>query len=291
MFTSEGKKKAASSAKPEAARPPPKTFILLQWLTIRRNAFTKKSRSFLQLAKERRFDEICYVLQRKTEINWLIVSEDSRVSTFESLHALCLFRPTASVVQAVIDTLKATVSKNVDATMVVDKRGRTPLHMAAASGCSTAVMDLLMRENTAVLTLDHEGRYPLHWACTYNPGRGSKKNADDRVQVIRQLIEAYPVSVVTKDREGNTPMILATKNKADKRILAALHFVARILPVNVAKDPASTVTESTIEIPQEAVCSYGDDDDDVSSVGSRGVSRHPRRYMNTEQKSPNLVFI
>lgn len=289
MFKSKVKGEHAYSAEPKASCQMNKRFILFGWLTRHRDVC--KSRSFLQMAKERRFEEICNVLQQQKEKNWLNAWEDSREPAYESLHALCMYRPTATVVQAVIDTLQATVCRNVDATMLVDAHGRTPLHIAAASGCSSAVIELLMRKNTAILTLDNGGRYPLHWACTFNPGRGGLKREDDRVEVIKKMIEAYPVSVLTKDKKGNTPANLATANEADKRILAALHFVARILPVNVAKDPASSITETTCEIPQEALCSYDDCDDDLSSIGSKGVTSHKRCYLNSEQKSPNLIFL
>jgi Ankyrin repeats (many copies) len=300
VSSTKAKSKAKPKPKPQPevplSLPRPKTFILFRLLALRRNLGAKKPLSFIRLVKERRFDEICHILEQQplgSNSSWLNVTKHSRVSKYESLHALCMYRPTVAVVQAVIDTLKATTTvgvdkNNIDVTMVVDAQGRTPLHIAAASNCSVQVIQLLMRDNTAVLTKDHARRYPLHWACA-KPG-SKKKLVDNMVQVINSLIEEYPISVIAMDHEGNTPMDLATANKADKQILAALRFVAKILPANVSKSPSNSLgTATTYQIPREAYCDE-DDDDDLSSVGSQGVSRHAQRYFNGKQRSPNLLF-
>jgi hypothetical protein len=92
---------------------------------------------------------------------------------------------------------------------------------------------------------------------------------------------------------------LAAAAQADERILSALRFVKKILPSNGLLDhTASIETDSTRggggadDVPatlETALCA--DDDDDLSSVGSRGVSRHVRRYMSVDQKVPSLVIL
>jgi hypothetical protein len=263
------------------------------------NEKSKKSLSFLRLAKERRFDEIIAVLKQLSNNSsateaWLTLANNDKfhvVSSCESLHALCMYRPTVAVVQAVMEALSRIHNNNVDVTVMVDAAGRTPLHICAAFGACVQVTELLMKDSTAVLTPDHARRYPLHWACAHPHGgqKLNKKSTDNMVEVISKLIEAYAVAVISQDKNGHSPLDLAGAALADERILSALRFVIKILPSNGLFDhTASIETESVHEVPQVAVC---DDDDDLSSVGSRGVSRHVRRYMSVDQKVPSLVIL
>jgi Ankyrin repeat len=265
-----------------------------------------KVASFLRLARERRFDEIVHILNKAKDNKafieaWLNVSQDSRVSTCESLHALCMYRPTAAAVRTVIRSIELTLGSNVvaDATLVTDASGRTPLHVAVACGCSLEVIEVLLRdESEAVWTLDYSNRYPLHWACTKpNGSRSTKDDIENMVLVINRLMEAYAMAVISKDQQGLTPMDLAVEAKADERILKALQFVTNILPKNKSHpfilSSGSTRTESTV--PCAAICVLSDDQSDgLSSVGSRGVSRHARRHRSRSRflkRIPNLVFL
>jgi Ankyrin repeat len=263
--------------------------------------------SYLRLARERRFDEIVQILNRAKDNKplieaWLNVSQDARVSTCESLHALCMYRPTPAAVRAVIRAIELTLGSNVvaDATLVTDASGRTPLHIAVACGCSLDVVEVLLRDDSeAVWTLDYSNRYPLHWACTKpNGSRSTKEDVENMVLVINRLMEAYAMAVISKDQQGHTPMDLAVEAKADPRILKALQFVTNILPKksntsHPSKGSGSTRTESTV--PCEAICIMRDDQSDgLSSIGSRGVSRHARRNRSRSvfgRKIPNLVFL
>jgi ankyrin repeat protein len=273
---------------------------------------SKKSLSFLRLAKERRFDEIIAVLKQLSHNSaatdaWLTLANNDKfhvVSSCESLHALCMYRPTMAVVQAVMEALARIHHNNVDVTVMVDAAGRTPLHICAAFGASADVTELLMRDSTAVLTPDHARRYPLHWACAHPHGCGSNTNKtqhkkaseDNMVEVINKLIEAYAVAVISPDKNGHSPLDLAAAAQADGRILSALRFVKKILPSNGLLDhTASIETDSrgggADDVPATLDTVCADDDDDLSSVGSRGVSRHVRRYMSVDQKVPSLVIL
>jgi hypothetical protein len=229
------------------------------------------------------------------------------------MQELCTHRPTVTVVQTVMDALVSIHhgnGNNVDPTTIVDAKGRTPLHIAATFGCSLDVVALLMAGNsTAALTKDLAGRYPLHWACAHSVSsyalskKAQKKAADSMVQVINALIEAYVVAAVVKDQAGHTPLDLAVAAHADPRTIAALQLVAKILAANNNNNGAnkntnktsSTSTKSTYEImPVKVAVFDGDNDDDVSSVGSRGVSRHVGRHMSTTTTTPkgsNRLFL
>jgi Ankyrin repeats (3 copies) len=307
------KSKMIRSSKPN---PPSKQFVLFRWLfgwhkrTPTKNDFhVKKPVSYLRLARERRFDDIILYLRQAKENKalieaWLNVSQKSRVSTCESLHALCMYRPTAEAVQEVLRAIERTLGPNVvaDPKLVTDASGRTPLHIAVACGCSIEVVEVLLRDDSeAVWTLDYSNRFPLHWACTKPNGiRSSMKEIENMVLVINRLMEAYAVAVISKDQDGRTPTDLAIAAKADYRIIKAFQFVTNILPKNITGHPTpkgskdgSAGTDTTDEMPREAICIFNDDaSDGISSIGSRGVSRHRRRRSRSIlRKIPNLVFL
>ena len=304
------------------------------------------SASFLRLARERRFDDIVTVLAQSSPTfisTWLQVQQVSRSSICECLHALCLYRPTPSAVRAVqvaiqsaytyipnpstgtIDTTTTTPTNGclfsngmvVNAALVTDAHGRTPLHIAVACGCSFAVVDLLLHDDyEAAYMMDHTNRYPLHWACTCSYLMSNAKSyssrereIDDVVKIINRLMEIYAVAVLSKDDMGCTPLDIAKSVvNADPRIVRALQFVKNILPVKKRikshPDEATVITGGGMtKYPmREAICIYHNDSDDndndrhyhhhnfmddVSSIGSRGVSKaRPRRARRTRSESP-----
>ena len=278
--------------------------------------------SYLRLARERRFDDIITVLtQSSTTLiaSWLQVQQETRTSICECLHALCLYRPTPTVVKAVQDAIKSahiysTIHKNtpaiavgladtdtgrvatVNAALVTDSHGRTPLHIAVACGCSFAVVETLLEDGfEAAYMMDHNNRYPLHWACTCSFTKANSKSIRSRehevnnaVKIINRLMEIYAMAVISKDNMGCTPLDIAIAAKADQRIISALQFVKNILPMKKRTksqpDEPTIFTRGTMNYPiQEAICMY--DDDDVSSIGSRGISK-PRRCRRTRSESP-----
>jgi ankyrin repeat protein len=257
----------------------------------------------------------------------LQVQQASRSSICECLHALCLYRPTPSAIKAVQDAIKSAHTHNtvvlpspsvgtigttttagcisdcvvVNAALVTDAHGRTPLHIAVACGCSFSVIDLLLQDDyEAAYMMDHTNRYPLHWACTCSymtstPKSYSNKEreVDNAVKIINRLMEIYAMAVISKDDMGCTPLDIAKSVNADSRIISALQFVKNILPVKKRikshPDEATVITSGISKYPtREAICIYHDDHnfmDDVSSIGSRGVSK-ARRRRRTRSESP-----
>jgi hypothetical protein len=257
--------------------------------------------SFIRLARERRFDEIIQYLQMEKVpsskiYDWLKVHQESRSSTCECLHAICMYRPNIEVVQVVRDAiethsrstnaLKSDVFCIVNATLVTDALGRTPLHVAVACGCSYKVVDaLLYDDHEAVYMMDHTNRYPLHWACCFTPRCTNKpsqeKEIDNIVRIINRLIEIYAMAVISIDERGCTPMDLAISHQADNKIIQALQFVTNILPTKYgnisSKDHYTYEVDDETKVPQD----IGDPNDiifldDISSIGSRGVSKGRR---------------
>ena len=295
--------------------------------------------SFLRLARERRFDDIVTVLTQSSTSSpaflatWLQVQQASRSSVCECLHALCLYRPTPIVVKVVQEAIKLAYTHNavvmapsttspsvgtigtitttgcisdcvvVNAALVTDAHGRTPLHIAVACGCSFEVIDLLLQDDCeAAYMMDHTNRYPLHWACTCTSMTATAKSyssrereVDNIVQIINRLMEIYAMAIISKDDMGCTPLDIAKSANADPRIVRALQFVKNILPVKKRikshPDEATVITGAMSKYPtREAICIYDDNHnftDDVSSIGSRGVSKaRCRRVRRTRSESP-----
>lgn len=289
------------------------------------SAMNPVTTSFLRLARERRFDDIVTVLTQSSptfKASWLQVQQGSRTSICECLHALCLYRPTPTVVKVVQDAIKtahthtivAGVSPSVgtinttttgcisdcivNAALVTDAHGRTPLHVAVACGCSFAVIEILLQDDTeAAYMMDHSNRYPLHWACTCShiaaiaKSYGSReREVDNVVKIINRLMEIYAMAVISKDDMGCTPLDIAKLANADQRIINALQFVKNILPVKKRikshPDEATVIIGGMTKYPiREAICIYNDDHtfmDDMSSIGSRGISKARRRRTRSE---------
>jgi Ankyrin repeat len=337
------------SSIPEVISPRRTRFLWLRWIlrgfrtvrttheTIQKNTKSIHSRtlmiphnvSFLRLARERRFDEIIQYLQMDKSSSsssmiyeWLQVHQESRSSTCECLHAICMYRPSAEVVQVVrnaieihsrsSNALKTDVFCVVNATLVTDASGRTPLHVAVACGCSYKVIDVLLHDDhEAVYMMDHTNRYPLHWACCFTPRSTNKpsqvKEIDNIIRIINRLMEIYAMAIICKDDNGCIPMDLAISHQADHRIIEALQFVTNILPIKQRKKSSKDLTfetEDETKLPHDIVHPHDITFlDDISSIGSRGVSKSRRSHSNqnrfrsssstkqSKRKNLNLIFI
>jgi hypothetical protein len=244
-----------------------------------------------QLVKQRKFDEIIEILQFKGTIgleSWLgIVSnnmlkgEDDATlvepKSASALHAIMLHRPPVAVVDMLIQKLTE-IKRGYIPEATVDALGRTPLHVAVEAGCDISVIKRLTASSELpVLTMDSAGRFPLHYACGPPArGRGMKHNA---VDTVNHLVEIYPKAVIVTDSSGKTPFDLATDHKADKRILLGLTMVQQILRKSAPGSVERTTSTTTFADVPHFVSRNAEDIDDMSSVGSRGISRHRRRSM------------
>jgi hypothetical protein len=134
------------------------------------------------------------------------------------------------------------------------------------------------------LTKDSSHRVPLHYACSGEvgsskaKGKRSKECIENAVNIVERLLEAYPESVAVKDKDGRTPLDLALESKVDFRILKALGETEVTTKSRRTMDTSYTHTE---------VSHSYDFDDDVSSVGSGGVSRYLGRS-NSKHTSERL---
>jgi hypothetical protein len=252
----------------------------------------RKEPSISSLAKNRKFDEIVSKLKSKdTEslCSWLgIVPSgsdgiDDPIVCSLALHQVMLQRPPVAVAELLIQTMKDLKPGHIPEA-AVDEKSQTALHIAVEVGCDISVIQCLTATtDLPAFTMDVWGRFPLHIACASGPrrGRGMMTNT---VQTINHLLEIYPQAVIVPDLSGKTPLQLVQNrgSAADKRILLTLRMVQNLLrkteTPSVAKTASSTTEEEVPDDMHRLVMKYITStcalcDDDLSSVGSRGVSR------------------
>jgi ankyrin repeat protein len=269
------------------------------WLFLTMNTPSRRSKMSRSVRHDKALEELTSLHQFKGET---------------ALHMIVYYKPAVLVVDKLIRYLSATTLTVPEE--VLDVMGRTPLHVAAANACPPMTMARLVSGVSGVMpavTKDYMGRHPLHWACTNPHGivnieqenRSTKSffsrlicghrvssdqdndmsAVDNMVQVVFLLLKAYPEAVAIADDEGNTPLSLAFAHHADPRILKLLqeagHCFKQIYsPYMTEMNRTQTNgSYSEEEFPVEVTESSDDADypDDISSIGSCGVSLYNRK--------------
>ena len=93
----------------------------------------------------------------------------------------------------------------------IDNRGRTPLHFSVGItdySPSPAIIELLS-DSGAARCADENGSLPLHYACAYG----------STVEVLEVLLNAVPVSTISVDFKGRTPLHFAVRIKIQSKHL------------------------------------------------------------------------
>lgn len=259
---------------------------------------------FLSLAKHGKFEEIEEILKalKASDLaTWLEdfspAQNDAGLEAFRGatmLHLIMEYKPPATLVDVLILRLSELKDGIVpeDAT---DLRGRTPLHLAVHYCCEPSVIKRLVYGVVSVLpavTKDSTGRLPLHWACENPQGFTIKsacmlccgnrpKNCDKMVEIIEMLMKVYPHAVTVKDMAGNTPLTLAIANGADHNTILLLdRAYQKLRGENASTSSGTNETEIEVDFPVDyAGATYfdpHDPGDDVSSIGTGGISRYNR---------------
>ncbi|XP_071085033.1 serine/threonine-protein phosphatase 6 regulatory ankyrin repeat subunit A-like [Haliotis cracherodii] len=127
----------------------------------------------------------------------LLVNKGSSLTTVDDsgrniLHCACV-GGNVQIVENIIS------HGSVDMTST-DKEGQTPIMVAAKNGHKN-VFDLLVKKGCSLTTVDDSGRNILHCACV-----------DGNVQIIKYIISQGSVDLTSKDKEGQTPIMVAAKN-------------------------------------------------------------------------------
>lgn len=236
-----------------------------------------------------------------SELDCWAVDDDGRTL----LHRVMSFRPSVQVVDLIIARMVSNQTKQQSATNpedTTDRYGMTPLHIAAASGASLDVIERLLKGTikSAALATDTMNRLPLHWACCNPfgqtpqiPRKGffqcgiARRDMDNMLAIVNKLVGVYPQAVWMVDGDGATPFDLAADRHADTSLLVLLDIAMRkIQTKNAARnnntDFSNTEMDSSLEIPWEVSESNDDGADDVSSIGTGGVSNFGRRRRGTK---------
>ena len=222
------------------------------------SSYRSKSSTFLGLAEQQKFDDIVRILLGGGSDglrSWLLEDDRSVNNDLKNvetpLHRIMPYRPPAAVVDLLIQRLTE-MSLHPDGCCpedLVDSKGRTPLHVAAAEACDLAVVRrLISSSGKAVQTRDLHLRYPLHWACsnprgassvlrrgkstTYLFSKSSSANksndARNMLEVIAALVLVYPKAVLWHDKDGRTPLDIARERHASEMIVRLLERVVEI---------------------------------------------------------------
>jgi hypothetical protein len=262
----------------------------------------RKEPSLLSLAKNRRYDEILEKLEYKDsgELSlWLGVVPGSGVGVGEdntavcslALHQIMIYLPPKSVVQLLIKKMKQ-VKRGYIPEAAVDERSQTALHIAVEVGCDISVIKCLTSSSDLpAFTMDNMGRFPLHIACYSSPrrGRGMLENTE---QIINHLLEIYPQAAIVPDLTGRTPLQLFVSrgiSSQERRVVLTLRMVQQVLSKESTPSVTKTSTSTNDEtsdihhlVSNFVLVNLATDYDDLSSVGSRGVSRSRQQHPPTE---------
>ncbi|XP_048246396.1 ankyrin repeat domain-containing protein 17-like [Haliotis rufescens] len=96
--------------------------------------------------------------------------------------------------------VKRILSRNVADKDSSGNNGVTPIMVAAENGHKN-VFDLLVNKGCSLTTVDDSGRNILHCACV-----------GGNVQIVEYIISQGSVDLTRKDKEGQTPIMLAAEN-------------------------------------------------------------------------------
>ena len=99
------------------------------------------------------------------------------------------------------------------------------------------------------------------------------------IKIIEALLKAYPYAAVVKDVAGMTPLDISVNKFADLHVQQILRMAWESFQPKEDKSKACTDMTESSEIPFEEFVAdmYCDDFDDVSSMGTGGVSKVKNR--------------
>ena len=155
-----------------------------------------------------------------------LVAASSRFNNMTILHAVCRFRPPASLVRSIVELCPDSPSSK-------DSMHRTPLHVAAGTGATQSVIEVLVWAHREACTMpDQDGRVPLHIACDSScrlfedEYEGHQKNKPC-YGVIKVLLSASPSTAVLEDTDGVCPIEYTLLSNADMETLSLIQRAAR----------------------------------------------------------------
>jgi Ankyrin repeats (3 copies) len=271
--------------------------------------------TILQLAKQKRFDELAQYLTVSSDACIAAGIDDGSFANAVAmglhafkgetiLHLIMVYQPTEKVVDLLIRAM-AKKDPHVVPEVMCDIQGRTPLTVAVIHNCDVSVIKRLLSGATAsvpAVTKDSWQRLPLHWACTHSSAevkpslwrrtcRPQRVICYNMVEVIEALLQVYPHAAAVKDVAGMTPMEIAMRNCANPYVLQIVGVASECYKSR--EDPSDASTESTSfsgkPLDEVSTETFGTDCDDVSTLGSDGPSNYYRKRSNRKKKYTNTA--
>ena len=239
-----------------------------------------------RMAKQRNWDEISFFLRNRepTEVaDWLeqcATTSRSPIPGASPLHVVLLYQPPLHIVEEVIQALMQAYPGAVPEDSIEPNQGRTPLHIAVATGCSCDIIERLYT-HTAIRIVDDEQRTPLHWACTADLRRTGDQTPES---IVRMLLARFPRARKMEDQFTFTPFQIARYHQAAPDLLqmllpdAFLHSPQRrergeaFVEVEFDEDDSTTQNDHD-DIPRDVFTTQNDHDDiprDVFSKNNMG---------------------
>jgi len=101
-------------------------------------------------------------------------------------------------------TLALSTPEGIEACLLQERTGGTPLHIALASGAHDCVIEALLSASPASARIeDSRGMLPLHWAGAFGKANYS---------MVKKLVEEYPKALISCTVDGDIPLHLAVSN-------------------------------------------------------------------------------
>ena len=102
-------------------------------------------------------------------------------------------------------TLALSCPDAIEACLLQERTGATPLHVAIASGAYDCVIEALLNAAPSATQIeDLKGMLPVHWAAAF----GNKVNYN----IVKKIVEEYPGGLVCPSVDGDIPLHLAVSN-------------------------------------------------------------------------------
>ncbi|KAL7525233.1 hypothetical protein ACHAWF_001267 [Thalassiosira exigua] len=196
-----------------AARSPSSPLLVLLFRLIEANDWKKLNSTFISNPEDAKvFQHLAALFAKSKSFNGMTI-----------LHACARFNPPYLLFRRMIKLCP-------DAPSSRDCLNRTPLHIAAGTGASCAVVKLLVDAYPEACTIqDNDGRSPLHMACELfgDNGESSTRREALSYRTIGVLLSGSLESAILEDKDGMNAIEYALCSSAELKTIRLLQTAAQ----------------------------------------------------------------